>query len=348
MKSIFLPLIVVVLFILLSLRHEKILAQINIGNIQPTKSESSPIPTTLPTATSQNPTNQPVATLTVVPTTQSDCKNIDIPKMIQSITEENMRDYVRHLVDDDSISGHDELRSRASGSIGNRVEAEYIMSHYDKFSISNNTQNVPMVSSDNIIATIAGKDSNSVFIVGGHYDSVTTAAADDNGSGTAVIMEVARAIKESGFCPNYTLEFINFTGEELGLYGSINYVKLLPPDKTVKGMINLDMVSNPSAIGDCVEFIAGPYNPGFTIAEKLVELDKKYLLDLNAKAVKGSVGASDHYPFQIKGIPAVFGTECTFNKAVYHKPSDTSDKINYRQLAKTAKVVAATVIELTK
>lgn len=328
--------------------HDKIFAQINIGNIQPTKGESRPIPTTVPTSTNQSPTSQPVSTAAPIPTTANDCKNIDIAKMIQGITEDNVRNYVRNLVDDDSIPGHDELRSRASGSAGNRVEAEYIMSHYDQFSIPNITQNVSRASSDNIIATIAGKESSSVFIVGGHYDSVTTAAADDNGSGTAIVMEVARAIKESGFCPSYTLEFINFTGEEQGLYGSADYVKLLPSGKTVKGMINLDMVSNPSPSGDCVKFVAGPYNPGFAIAEKVVELDKKYLMGLNAKAAKGSVGASDHYPFEVKGMPAVFGTECTFNKAVYHKSTDTSDKINYRQLANTAKAVAATVVELSK
>lgn len=327
--------------------HSKILerssAQVKMKVFTPTNVQKVPTSSISPTATKPTPKTEIIPTSTSAPI---DCSKVNITTMLQDIKEANLIEYISNLVDDDNVSGHDELRSRASGSVGNKVEALYIKSHYDKLGISNIVQNVPAVSSNNIIANIKGKIENEVYIVGGHYDSVTTAAADDNGSGTAVIMEVARAIMQSGFCPQYTLEFINFTGEELGLFGSIHYVKSIPVGKKIRGIINLDMVSNPSTNGDCVGFTTAPYNAGSVIAQKAVEMDRKYGIGLNSIASSGSVGASDHYPFEVKGLPAVFGTECKFNTAVYHKATDTSDKINYRQVTNTARVVAATLVEL--
>ena len=322
-------------------------AQIKMKQFVPTIIENSPTPTPkvikIPTLATSIPTIPPVNPTTTIPT---NCEAIDMQKLLQDITENNTREYVANLVDDDSIPGHDELRTRASGTIGNRVEADYIKSHYDKYKIPNILQLVPSASSNNIIASIKGKNESEAYLLVGHYDSVTTAAADDNGSGTAIVMEVARAIKKSGYCPNYSLEFINFTGEELGLHGSKYYVQNIPISKKIKGVINLDMLSNPSASGDCVNFVSAAHNLGSVIAQKASEVDLKYGIGLNAKAKSGSVGASDHYPFEVKGMPAVFGTECAFNNAVYHKVTDTSDKINYRQVTNTAKVVAATLVEL--
>ena len=357
--SVFFSLLLLALFLSINLLIPDLsMAQIKMKEFVPTATPkvAKPTPTPLPISNATpTATANPVATATQAPTSNSptatnvptDCSNVDIGKVVQDITESNLREYVMNLVDDEDISGHDELRSRASKSIGNRKEAGYIKSHYDKFGISNVLQTVPTASSDNIISSIKGKNEKEVYIVGGHYDSVTTAAADDNGSGTAVVMEVARAIKKSGFCPAFTLEFIDFTGEELGLYGSINYVKNIPMDKKIKGMINLDMVANPTQNQSCMKFVSAPYNPGSEISKKAVEVDAKYGIGLNAKSATGSVGASDHYPFEVKGHPAVFATECTFNSPVYHKPTDTSDKLDYKQLASTAKVVAATIIELS-
>ena len=188
----------------------------------------------------------------------------------------------------------------------------------------------------NLISYIDNKAANTI-VLGAHYDhlgygedhnslySGTTPmihnGADDNASGTAALIEMARWLKNSTF-KKYNYLFVNFSGEELGLYGSKYFTEHAGIDlKTVNYMINMDMVGrlNDSTHGITI----GGYGTSPTWG-KLIKKDDSYF-KINIDSA-GS-GPSDHTSFYKKDIPVLFFF--TGSHKDYHKPSDDADKINY-------------------
>jgi len=104
----------------------------------------------------------------------------------------------------------------------------------------------------NIVATLTGQSApDEIYVVGGHYDAIvlasldTTPGADDNGSGTAATMEIARAMKQINYQPESTIKFCLFAAEELGLYGSkYQAMKAHQTGEDVRFMLNMDMIAN--------------------------------------------------------------------------------------------------------
>lgn len=227
----------------------------------------------------------------------------------------------------------------------------------------------------NVIGILEGTDPalrNEAIVIGAHYDhlghggqgslSPNTSdihhGADDNASGTAAVIELARQFAKEKKNKR-TLIFMAFGGEEEGLLGSKYYINnpVWPLDKTV-AMINLDMVGrlNESkltvgGIGtsnewkSIVEAKNSRYALNLPIAHAYTEKGEylpiggpkfeAFLLQLN----EDGFGPSDHSSFYGKQIPVLFfftGTHLD-----YHKPSDTFEKINYDGLAKITNYVAA-------
>ena len=105
----------------------------------------------------------------------------------------------------------------------------------------------------NVVATLQGIYEPQVYnIVGGHHDSYSSGdpmvfapGADDNASGTAAVLEIARVIKANNYQPESTIKFITFAAEEYGLWGSKDYAeKALISGMNIKIMINHDMISH--------------------------------------------------------------------------------------------------------
>ena len=101
----------------------------------------------------------------------------------------------------------------------------------------------------NVVGTKLGvSHPENVFIVGAHYDSVANPGADDNASGVAAVMELARVLSQYTF--DCTLEFVAFDGEEAGLWGSFHHAEFHTVGRQVLGMISLDMIAyNQSGAG---------------------------------------------------------------------------------------------------
>jgi aminopeptidase YwaD len=205
----------------------------------------------------------------------------------------------------------------------------------------------------NVIGILPGTDpvlKSEAIIVGAHYDHLghggagsldvnSTAihhGADDNASGTAAVIELAREFTEAKNNKR-TLIFIAFSGEEEGLIGSNFYVNnpIFAIGKTV-AMINLDMAGrlkdsklNVGGIGTATEWRAMVErlngSPGITnVALKAgVQPVSPFVLQLN----EDGYGPSDHSSFYQKKIPVLFLFTGTHND--YHKPTDTAEKINY-------------------
>jgi hypothetical protein len=165
----------------------------------------------------------------------------------------------------------------------------------------------------NVIATFPGSRSpQNVYIVGGHHDSYSSSnaltfapGADDNASGTTAVLEIARAIMESGYQPEGTIKFITFAAEEYGLHGSYDFAeKAFNSNMKIKLMINHDMISHTSrSLGNSMVDINY-----YTGSEDLIELAKTNVENHTIlTAVDGSQNSagSDSYSFWRFGFPTL-------------------------------------------
>ncbi len=193
------------------------------------------------------------------------------------------------------------------------------------------------VEASNLVGVVEGKGAHSdeTIIIGGHYDHIGFGdygsrarsrrgqvhnGADDNASGTAAVLELARRIAD-GPPPARRIVFICFSGEERGLLGSKHYVQhpLYPLENTIV-MLNFDMIGTVrnnrveiNGVGTGAEFL-----PLVQQADDESELD--------VKVVANSFGGSDHLPFYRKQIPVMFCFTGVTDR--YHTPDDDIEMIN--------------------
>ena len=209
----------------------------------------------------------------------------------------------------------------------------------------------------NVIGMLEGSDpllKNEVIIIGAHYDHLGRGGegsgslaptsgeihhgADDNASGTAGVVELARLFGAQKPRPKRTIVFMAFGGEEEGLLGSNYYVNhpLLPLANTV-AMINMDMIGR---MKDSRLSIGGVGTAKEWRDVMSADAEKTFQLTLN----EDGFGPSDHSSFYAKQIPVLFFWTGTHND--YHKPSDTFEKINYDDEARILEMVARIVNRL--
>lgn len=226
------------------------------------------------------------------------------------------------------------------------------------------SQHVEKVNTENVLGFIEGSDKNDEYIIlTAHYDHIgvdgeeINNGADDNGSGTSAIMEIAQAFalaKEAGHGPRRSILFMTVTGEEKGLLGSSYYVEhpALPLESTITNL-NIDMIGRIDG--------AHQEKPNYVyligsdklskelhdVSEKVnstytkLELDYTYNDDNDPNRF---YYRSDHYNFAKNNIPIIFYFNGTH--ADYHKPTDTIDKIEFELLEKRARLVFHTAWEI--
>lgn len=199
----------------------------------------------------------------------------------------------------------------------------------------------------NVIAVLEGEGphADETIVVGAHYDHVGMGGqgsgslapwthevhngADDNASGTATLLEVARQLATSGKKPQRRIVFMAFTGEERGLLGSAHYTKQprFPLDNTI-AMYNLDMVGRLTD-NKLIVYGTGTAKEFDPLVD---ELGKKY--DFKITKQPGGFGPSDHSSFYAKKIPVLHLFTGTHSD--YHRPSDDSPKLNIEGMQRIA------------
>jgi hypothetical protein len=202
-------------------------------------------------------------------------------------------------------------------------------------------------STRNILAKIPGQDpvlGNETIIVGGHMDHLgvnpigdVMNGANDNASGTAVTMEIARVMMFNDYKPKRTVMFAAWAAEEQGLLGSEYYVDhpTHPIARTI-AYFNMDMVGHGTRN---VRFRGTIYGP--KIWDILKEKLPKEILEYT-RAEPGGPGGSDHTPFLMKGVSAwALTTDGPHLK--YHRSRDDADLINPAILKKTGNLVSAAI-----
>lgn len=304
-----------------------------------------------------------------------------------SVSDINPTEYMKTITAGDLkkhlyVVASDEMQGRATGSIGQKKAGEYLVSQYKTNSVPfpkgateyyqripasflNAIRNDNLSDSENVWAYIEGSEKpNEVIVISAHYDHVGIIngeiynGADDDGSGTVALLEIAQAFaiaKKQGYGPKRSILFLHMTGEEHGLLGSSYYVQnpVFPLANTITD-INIDMIGRHDEFhndsSNYVYLIGSDYlsTDLFTICEDANKnyvnlfLDYKYndRTDPNRFYYR-----SDHYNFAKNRIPSVF----LFNgvHADYHKPTDEVDKIEFDVLAKRTQLAFVIAWELS-
>jgi Zn-dependent M28 family amino/carboxypeptidase len=267
----------------------------------------------------------------------------------------------------------DGMEGRETGSAGQKRAGVYLISQYVKNNISfpkgttsfyqkvpasflnaKRDQNLP--DSENIWAFIEGSEKpNEILVISAHYDHVGVKngdvynGADDDGSGTVALLEIAEAFqkaKKAGHGPKRSILFLHVTGEEHGLLGSSYYSEnpLFPMENTITD-INIDMIGRRDeahAKTNNYVYVIGADRLSSDLDNITTTANKKYVqMDLDYKYNDPAdpnhfYERSDHYNFAKHGVPSVF----IFNgvHADYHQKTDTPDKIEYDALTKRAQL----------
>lgn len=290
-----------------------------------------------------------------------------------SITAQDLK---KHLY----IYAGDAMEGRMTGSKGQQMAAEYLRDFYKNEGIiaapgtEDYFQNIPasyfagrreMKPSENVVAFIKGSEKpNEIIIISAHLDHVgkdkdgnVFNGADDDGSGTVAMLEIAQAFQqavEDGNPPKRSILFLHVTGEEIGLYGSRYYTEnpLFPLENTVCDL-NIDMIGridpdkkdNPNYI-----YLIGSNKLSQELQDVSTAMNNKYTqLELDYKYDDPNdpnrfYYRSDHYNFAKNNIPIIFYFNGVHED--YHKITDTPDKIEYNLLEKRTKLIFYTAWEL--
>ena len=268
------------------------------------------------------------------------------------------------------------LGGRLAGSNGEKLAAEYLQKElqainlkapgnsmffpfnyiYRSKSSSKPDSDTLTVNAINVVALLDNK-ADKTIVIGAHYDHLGRnerkkslgevnnsdwhPGADDNASGVAGVLEIARMLSENATTESANFLFTFFSGEEDGVVGSVQLAEHLVKSSTpVSLMVNLDMIGRL----DCLKqlYIGGiGTSPAYTsLSFTHPDVDFKIHTD------SSGVGSSDHTSFYTHDVPVLFFH--TGAHADYHKPTDTPDKINFKGMQQVLGLIYNLVIDISE
>lgn len=251
--------------------------------------------------------------------------------------------------------------NRAHGRAGYKASLDYVKAKLDAAGFTTTVQQFTSSGRTgyNLIADWPGGDTGHVVMTGAHLDSVTAGPGiDDNGSGSAAILETALAVARTGYHPAKHLRFAWWGAEELGMVGSRSYVgRLSPTDRSrIAAYLNFDMIGSP--------------NPGYFVYDDDPALEKTFKdyyagLGISTEPETEGDGRSDHASFKNAGVPVggLFsgadyiktpaqaakwgGTAGQAFDRCYHSACDTTANIDDTALDRNSDAIAYTVWTLS-
>lgn len=295
----------------------------------------------------------------------------DVTDYAKTITSSELKDMLYTYASND-------FEGRETGEPGQKKAVEFIKKHYVDNNIASPIadgdyfQDIPETyfngkakASENVVAFIKGSEKpNEIIVISAHLDHIgvhdgeINNGADDDGSGTVAIIEIAEAFKtaeKEGNGPKRSILFLHVTGEEIGLFGSRYYTDVDPifPLENTVANLNIDMIGRIDQNhenGKNYLYLIGSDRLSKELHEVSEEVNKKYVnleLDYTYNDVNDPnrfYYRSDHYNFAKHNVPVIFYFNGTHED--YHRPTDTPDKINYEFLETRARLIFHTAWEL--
>ena len=289
------------------------------------------------------------------------------------VYENNIENDIRYLADD-------KLEGRETGTAGEKAAAEYIASrfinlkvsakgtdkYYQDFYFKNSTnpheeikfenkQEGKQINARNVIGFINNNSSNTI-VIGAHYDHLGYGdddsslyrgedrlihnGADDNASGTALMLDLANKLVMQKLENNYM--FIAFSGEEMGLLGSNYFLKNPTISKeSINYMINLDMVGR---LSEEKKLSVSGIGSSSLFKQTVKSNNKSFdLIEFDTSSTS-RFSSSDHASFYYEDIPVL--NFFTGQHEDYHKPSDDYEKINYSGIKEISDYIFDIIIDL--
>lgn len=276
---------------------------------------------------------------------------------INKVSVDSLKANLRILTGIDSFYNNGQYKkitSRHKESPGNVYAREYLIAKLSSYGLKVDIEEFEE-DGENIIALQKGRAaSNSYVIICAHYDSMPPTGdapgADDNGSGTAAVIEAARII--SNYDTKYSVVYALWDNEEQGLRGSNYYATnaALRGD-SILAVINLDMIGWDGNN----DFKADLHSDGkpltSLLADEIISINKNYLINLNIELVYPGTTRSDHYSFWLQNYPAVLLIEDFYSpketpndfNPFYHSPLDQMWRINYDFYKKMTQLALAAI-----
>jgi hypothetical protein len=280
-----------------------------------------------------------------------DVSDLSVPvrPLLNAVSSTNLRTSV------DAIDVSRPGMSAAGVAAANYIDAQLASRGYtvQRQNASDGTNTMPNVFTDKTGSVCPSK----IFVVGGHYDSVAAGpGADDDASGVAVMLEMARVLHDTSL--PITVRFAGFALEETGLNGSFAMANALhAANADVVGMVSLEMLGFTTTgkdpfIGSEQNFLAQVGNPNSAPLAKIFGAAAYHYLPfffapaaVVDPAVVGDVLRSDHAPFWLNGYQALLLTDlANFRNPNYHKATDTIDTLNFNFMAQSARSTIAGLV----
>lgn len=285
------------------------------------------------------------------------------PGVAQKIEEKNIQKHIQYLADD-------KLQGRQTGSEGERMAMDYIQKEFKKlkltpmgdgssfeqaFTFKGGTHGTGAEGTAHNVVAFLDNKADKTIIIGAHFDHLGLGengssldanpqgkihnGADDNASGVAGVLELARYFKDNKVKENSNFLFICFSGEELGLFGSKYFTEKPTLElSNVNYMINMDMIGRLNPTTKSLSVSGSGTSPVWET------LFKNIPTTLAVKTDSAGIGPSDHTSFYLKNIPVLHFF--TGSHSDYHKPSDDWDKINYEGEKEVLELVIAVINKL--
>ncbi len=203
----------------------------------------------------------------------------------------------------------------------------------------------------NVIATLPGTTKpDQIILIGGHHDSYSSGSpmvlapgADDNASGTAAVLEIARIMQKFGYRSKSTILFATFAAEERGLIGSRAHAEAMKQHGAqISLMINHDMISYTSTSPSLSSVDINYYSGYEHLRDAASDMVRRYC-DLTPRNGRLNSSGSDSYSYWTNGFPAVYFAETQFSP-FYHSPQDVISNYNMEYCAQIIKASCALAV----
>ncbi len=275
--------------------------------------------------------------------------------VVEQVRSDSLESYVRWMEGMGTRFALADNRREVAVRIRNRFIAfGYPTARLDSFYLTRTFREITYSQWQyNVVASLEGRENDSISVIGAHYDNYSADSdpftlapgANDNASGVAALLEIARIIRKERFRPKHTIRFVAFAAEELGLHGSLYQAgEDAAAGSKIAMMINYDMISyiaDPSATPWLVNIIH--YDNSVALRNEAAELCAVNST-LASYSDNTSYNRSDSYAYYVNGFKALFFHQSDI-ETTYHTSGDRVSVGNFDYCREIVKASFALVVD---